>query len=203
MNTLTKKATIEKYKNYLNSIGLCNSVKTDHPNIYNDMVELFKNHPEYPNKTARMVDLCIKKNIRNPKYYEFNIIKDDGSIEDISYRCCINKKPKNHNLNSAMRTAIDDQIIQFKNNIDNKECEFCSSYKNIEVDHIYLFKNLSFDFLKNRKDIPKLFDDGEYHQAIFKKDDEIFEIEWKEYHKQNATLRLLCQKCNNSRNKMI
>ena len=62
---------------------------------------------------------------------------------------------------------------------------------------------MSFDFLKNRKDIPNLFDDGEYNQAIFKKDDENFENEWKEYHKHHATLRFLCKKCNNSRNKKI
>ena len=45
----TKKEILDKYKNYLNSIGLCDSIKTNHPNIFNDMVELFKNHPEHPN----------------------------------------------------------------------------------------------------------------------------------------------------------
>ena len=201
MNTSTKKERLNKYKNYLNSIGLCASIKTNHPYIYNDMVELFKNHPEYPNKITRMVDLCIKQNTRNSKYYEFNIIKDDGSTEDISYRCCINKRPKNHDLNSAMRSAIEDQIIDFRNSIVNKKCEFCSSCDNIEVDHIYLFKKLCLDFLKNKKDIPNSFDDGKYNQAIFKKSDENFENEWKEYHKINSFLRFLCKKCNASRNK--
>ena len=60
---------------------------------FNDFMELFKNHPEYETKLKNVVDLCIIHNKKNKKYFEINLIKQDGSLEDISYLRCINKVP--------------------------------------------------------------------------------------------------------------
>ena len=79
------------------------------------------------------------------------------------------------------------------------ECAFCKSKKDIEIDHVNLFKDLYNDFVKDRKDIPSSFDNNFYNAAKFKKDDELFENEWIEYHRKNALLRCLCKKCNLSR----
>ena len=38
-------------------------------------MELFTNHPEYPEKVEGVVDVGIIRNKLNPKYYELEIIK--------------------------------------------------------------------------------------------------------------------------------
>lgn len=191
---------IEEYKTLIHSIGICDSVKNINIDAYNKLCELFKNHPEYPYKIRDMVDLCIKKNKLNFKAFELNIIREDGSIEDISYRSCIVKRPLDYNLKQAMRYSISPQILEFKNK-SNLICSFCNSTENLEIDHIKLFKELYDDFIKQNTNIPTIFDDNTYNGAMFKKEDVEFEEKWRNYHKDNATLRVLCKKCNCSRNK--
>ena len=128
------------------------------------------------------------------------MIREDGSIEDISYRCCINQRPISYNLFSAMRNCIEPQINHFRK-ISDKKCCFCGDTKDIQIDHEKLFKDLSTDFLKNKKNIPSTFDDNFDNTPIFKKEDSIFSNSWYEYHQENATLRPLCKKCNLSRPK--
>jgi hypothetical protein len=192
---------MDYFKSRLNK-GICKSLKQERPDDYNDFLYLFQtHHPEKETKLKDVIDLCIVNNKRNLKYYEVNLIKKDCSVEDISYRCCIIDRPKNKNLNDAMRYTIQPQIDEFKKSIEILKCEFCNSYNNIEIDHIKLFQDLSDDFLKNRKDIPVLFDDSPYNFAMFRQEDKIIKNEWFNYHKENAKLRCLCKQCNLSRNK--
>jgi hypothetical protein len=198
---MTKKELIEYYKNMIYKVGLCSSVKINHFEIYLELMDLFTNHPEYPDKIGNVIDVAIVKNKINSKYLELQIIKDDKTIDNISYRCCINKPTKDKNLKSAMRYAIYPQILEFKNGCDIIECYLCKSKEDIHIDHIILFKSLYDDFIKDRKDIPSTFDDNFYNTAIFKKEDEVFKNEWIEYHKNNASLRCLCKTCNLTRGK--
>ena len=186
------------YKSKLNK-GLSPSLKTEREDDFNDFMELFKNHPEYDTKLKDVVDLCIIRNKRNFKYFEINLIRADGTREDISYRCCINSRPTNYNINSALRYAIEPQIKAFRNSSE-LVCEFCKSIEDIQIDHIITFKDLTDCFLKNRKDIPTLFDDNDYNSCKFKLEDKRFENEWYIYHQNNAKLRCLCRKCNLARN---
>ena len=198
---MTKKELINYYKNIIYKIGLCSSVKTNYFDIYLELMELFTNHPDYPDKIKDVVDIAIVKNKLNYKYLELQIIRDDKTIDNISYICCINKPTKDRNLKSAMRYAIRTQILEFKNSCDIIECGFCKSKEDIHIDHIILFKSLYDDFIKDRKDIPIIFDDNFYNACMFKKEDEIFKNEWIEYHKINASLRCLCKTCNLKRAK--
>lgn len=191
---------INEYKTLLNSIGLCDSLKTTNITAYNKFCELFKNHPEYPEKVNNMIDICIKKNKMNSKYFELNIIREDGSIEDISYRSCISKRPSDYNLKRAMRYSIEPQILEFKNN-NKLICSFCNSTDDIQIDHIKLFKTLYDEFIEQNINIPKSFDDNIYNTAMFQKQDFEFEEKWRKFHKDNAYLRPLCKKCNLCRGK--
>lgn len=191
---------LNEYKTLLNSIGLCDSLKTTNTSAYNKFCELFKNHPEYPEKLNNMVDICIKKNKMNSQYLELNIIREDGSIEDISYRSCISKRPSDYNLKRAMRYSIEPQILEFKNN-NPLICSFCNSTDDIQIDHIKHFQSLYDEFLKHNTNIPTLFDDNIYNTAMFKKEDFDFEEKWRKFHKDNASLRPLCKKCNLCRKK--
>ena len=47
---MTKKELIEYYKNLIYKIGLCTSVKSNHFEVYLELMDLFTNHPDYPEK---------------------------------------------------------------------------------------------------------------------------------------------------------
>jgi len=179
--------------------GLCQSLKKERNEDFNDFMELFKYHPQYEIKLKNVVDLCIVSNKRNKKCFEINLIRKNGEIEDISYLNCINIKKNNFNLNSALRYTIEPQIKYFRKCNENK-CEFCGSTNDIHIDHIIMFKNLVEDFLKTTNhSIPCDFDDNEYNGCKFKLKDKEIQDEWFYYHKQNAKLRCLCSKCNLTR----
>ena len=191
---MTKKDKLNYFKLKLNK-GFCNSLKKERYEDFEDFMELFKEHPEYEIKLKNVIDLCIVANKRCRKYFEINLIKDDGSFEDISYRCCINKHSPNSNLLRALRYTIEPQIRDYRNN-NELICDFCKSTDNIQIDHIIFFKDLVKDFLLNRTDIPTFFDDNEYNGCKFKLEDTKIRDEWYNFHKQNAKLRCLCSKCN-------
>lgn len=196
---VSKKQRTEYYKNILNK-GLCDSLVQHRKQDYDEMMELFKNHPDYPNKLRNVIDISIVKNKRNDKYFEFNLIRDDQSIEDISYRCCINPRNDKHDFLSAMRNYIDPQIKEFRR-LNNNQCEQCGTKKNIHIDHIYMFQYLVSDFIENRTDIPTEFDENKDNTSKFKKEDIEFANEWYQYHLKHSQLRPLCAKCNLSRTK--
>lgn len=195
---LTFKNNTEKlkyYKNILNK-GVCTSLKNERENDYNDMMVLFTEHHEYPYKLRDVVDIMIVRNKKTPRYYEFNLIRENGDIEDISYRCCINKRNDNYDYNNAMRNAIEPQIKDFKGLCEDK-CEICGSINDIQIDHIYEFCDLVKDFqCRTSLNKPSIFNDSYDNTAIFREEDKEYEYEWYKYHKNNAKLRPLCKRCN-------
>ena len=196
---LNKTQKTNYFKIRLNK-GLCKSLKTERNEDFLDFMELFKNHPDHDTKIQDVKDLSIIHNKRNSKYFEINLIKSNGIVEDISYRCCINERNAYYNLNSALRYAIEPQIQEFRDKT-RLICSSCNSTENIQIDHIIMFKTLVSEFLKTFKDIPTDFDDNEYNGCKFKKDDNEFENKWCHFHKSNAQLQCLCLKCNLTKSK--
>lgn len=196
------KAKIKHFKEILNK-GLCESLIKEREQDYYELMELFKNHPDYPDKLHNVIDIKIEKNPRNKKYFAFYLIKNDRNIDNISYLACINKPNLNKDINSALRDCIETQISNFKRSLREEKCLFCDNANDIQIDHIVLFRYLVDDFLTNKAYIPNLFDDHPiYHYAIFKQEDKQFANEWYEYHLHNAKLRPLCKKCNLTRSKV-
>ena len=199
---MNKTQQLKYFRKMINDLGLCNSLKHSFNDAYEELMKLFENHSEYPEKVDNVVDISIVHNKLNKNYFELQLIKNDGTTDDISYIKCIQKPSKDSNLKSAMRYAIVDQILEFKNNCNELICEICQSDYIIQIDHIILFKQLYNDFLKqNTLRIPTTFDNTYYHSAKFKDVDKEFETSWSKYHKEHAILRCLCNKCNQSRNK--
>jgi len=200
----TLKSKQEYFKNILNK-GLCSSLKNERIEDFNDCMEAFKLHSDNT-KLEGVIDICIVSNKKSMLYYEFNLIKEDGSIIDISYRECFKKRTKEQeiafNLNSALRVAIEPQIEDFKKNIKIWKCNLCNSNVDIQIDHITLFKNLKEDFLNNNLiNIPNMYEKDYYNRSIFRNKDKDIENRWCEYHKNNAKLRTLCKECNLTRKK--
>jgi len=187
-------------------IGLCKNIK-DHI-YYDELLDLLKRHPNYKTKTEYMVNLAIRQNKLNKSSLGVWIIKSDNNPdEDISWaKNCINSKnnSKQSELNSALRSSIQEQIMFYKKNNTLQECGICN-INGDHVDHINHFELLTDMFLKNHNKnlIPFDFDvmtDGSGRRC-FKSKDNIFEKEWKEFHKKNAKLRILCKECNLTRPK--
>ena len=194
---------LDYFRNKINDIGLCSSIKTKNEIFYNELMEIFKLHPDYPGVCLNVVDVAIAYNKINPKKcYELQLIYDNKTSQPVSYRKCFVKTRKDNDLKHAMRYAIVDQILEFKNNCDELICEICQSDYIIQIDHIILFKQLYNDFLsQNTLPIPTTFDNTYYNSAKFKDVDKEFLNSWCDYHKNHAILRCLCNKCNQSRNK--
>jgi len=194
---------LDYFRCKINDIGLCCSVKNEHNNFYNELMEIFKLHPNYPETFLNVVDVAIAYNKINPKKcYELQLIKSNKTSEAISYRKCFVKTPTDNSLKMAMRYSIKDQILDYKDSCDELICAICGSEDYIQIDHVILFKTLYNDFLKqNTLTIPTSFDYTYFNSAKFKNDDVEFKNSWDEYHKKHAILRCLCNKCNLTRSK--
>ena len=191
-----------------NDIGICNDIKNMYPLHYITLIEILKRHPEFISKTLNMYNIKIIKDSLNINGLKIIIINTDGSENDISWKCAITGKSKGikQMLMSAMRTSIDKQILQFrKDNINI--CSLCNNTYKLQVDHVIHFDILAHDFIKimKRKNIiiPTRFGDTDdnTHRTCFLEIDNNFKNEWVDYHYKHATLRILCQSCNLTRNK--
>jgi hypothetical protein len=107
---------------------------------------------------------------------------------------------------SAMRSSIEEQTFHFRKNSNNK-CVLCSNTDKLHVDHLIHFDEIVFNFINIMKckniEIPNTFGetDDNTHRRCFLEIDDNFKNEWIKYHYENASLQILCQKCNLTRTK--
>jgi len=187
-------------------VGICNSVKQTHPDVYIFFVSLFQRHPEKERKEVSLItDISIRRFPKaNPHHplavsdHQFFIIKNNGTEDSISWNTCVRGKinPVEKRLNWAMRLAIKEQIRDFKSKTPNP-CEFCKTTVNLTVDHIIKFKQLKDDFITLNPAYPTEFSKNELSQEVFREEDKCYSDLWQKYHYDNATLRILCKVCNN------
>lgn len=186
--------------------GLTSSLKKTHPKVYIFFRSLFQRHPEKERKEVSLItDISIRKFpiAKDTKHLivsdrQLFIIKNNGFEDSISWNSCVNMSRTSFEkcINWAMRYSVKEQIFEFKNTNKNKPCELCGTYSDITADHIIKFKKLKDDFLSENPDHPKEFSKSKYGSEIFREEDIEFEKLWQEYHKKNATLRILCANCN-------
>lgn len=191
-----------------NEIGICNDVKKDYPSRYTTLIEILKRHPEFISKTQNLSNIKIIRDTLNINAFKIIIINTDESEIDISWKCAITGKSKGnkHEVMSAMRSSVDEQIFKFRK--DNpKKCVLCPNTDKLHVDHIIHFDEIVLNFInimksKNIK-IPDTFGDtnDDTHRRCFLEIDNKFKNEWNDYHYKHATLRMLCQNCNLTRTK--
>lgn len=198
-------------KEMLKDIGVCDSIKKFHSEKWEEFMYLFERHPDYPEKFNGLTDIKIMYNPIN-KQLDPRIIKSNGDEDDVSLlNKCISGKPSN-DLSKAMRNEIYPQIQEFRKNYIKEnhimKCELCLctslDNKNFDIDHYEpQFVDLQKAFLNNWKElVPNTFEAGKRRSKIFTNKDNDFEQEWSEFHRTNATLRVLCKECNASREKV-
>lgn len=158
------------------------------------MIEKHPNYNEWTYKTPKSIKV-IKK-----EYIQLHVLFDGTKkYRVVSWVQCCKKVSKKDPLTSAMRYAIRRQINQYKKLNPNKVCVLCSSLVKIEVDHYPTpFCEIRNTFLLNNA----ILEQFNYHPKrgnyMFRKQDKIYQRKWCLYHKQNATYRYLCSKCNKS-----
>ncbi len=202
-NFKTKKSAIEYTQKIINKIGLCPSIRTKSIDDYNFFIDLFRLHPDYPEKIDNICDISIVKNKVNTNLFQLNILKNDGSIDNISWVACVTGKKKD-SFKSALRVSIEPQIKDFRTKCIY-ECSICKtkvSPIDSHVDHENHFEEILCKFLKTtNKKKPTEFKDTDDGRKSFTLNDKEYEDEWKLFHENNACLRLLCKSCNLKRPK--
>lgn len=182
----------------------CGIIHKDHPHFL-FFVHLLQNHPKCNEKMGVGIDyFCIQLNNMKKNNYETKIKRLDGSEMVFSWnQCCeFKKRTASNDLFNAMRTAIKDDIIHYKQSQRKLICCFCKTenelYENYHVDHHNpSFQTIKDNFLQNKQMIPLLF--GKYeitNLTMFKEEDADFKKEWIDYHKKNCNLQILCRNCN-------
>lgn len=203
----TQKSAEIFIRTFLNEIGVCSSVKSISLEKYNVLCHLCKRHPDSLNKMNGIIDFVIVKNKLNSKALELNILRTDGSIIDISWKICIRGTPNtyNHDIYMAFRVCVEDQITHFRSTNDTSKCSICNSYNiKTHIDHVVHFQKLVEEFLQtyNGK-LPSKFDtiNDNSNRCCFMDIDNQLSKAFYYYHKENASLRVLCENCNLRREK--
>lgn len=196
------KSSLKKFvQDTISELGECKSIRAKSETTYQWFLELFKRHSDYPNKIEGIIDIFIQKNYTF-KHYELHILKDNQQTDDISWVNCVDMKKKPE-LIGALRNTILPQIIDFKNT-NQHICSICKCSGNdveYHVDHIKHFEKLTYEFLSLYPESPCSFDSKPDNTKCFRTDDRDFELAWFNYHKEHATLRILCKSCNLTREK--
>jgi hypothetical protein len=202
--------TVSKLTNHTRTIikelGVCDSIKDTNTQAFEFLYELIKNHPSYDDKIIGFKDFSISINDKNRKALELNIVKEDDSIEVISWMCCCSGKPKTDKelFNRCLRELIKYQIYEYKNKHNNNICELCKKQSdNIHIDHYVLtFKQIVDNFMcKYKIRIPSAYEKDGSNNVIMLGDDVYIGELFQRYHQEVATFRILCAKCNLSRGK--
>lgn len=198
------KLECHKYtSNLINSLKTCYIFKDN--TYYNFFVELLNNHPHKKEKIGDGVKGFKIEKHPIYEYYQIFLIRNDDEIINFSYvQCCkfeTNSKisDSEYNLKRAMRTAVDDQINEFRNK-NIKKCCICEArceFIEYHIDHKnpsynYLYKN----FIKKFPNYPTTFKKSKLFRIEFNKEDEEYKNNWWLYHLNNASLQILCKKCN-------
>jgi 5-methylcytosine-specific restriction endonuclease McrA len=188
---------------------------------FNYFYELIKYHPDYNTKfNSEIKKFGIQLNYSNKSPCEMYTVHDNGIKDTFSWKkCCknINKNAKKFNIKNeeqsnlinAMRHSIYTETNKYKQSkkiigTNNLMCAYCNEigdFKRFDADHLNPpFKDISNDFLKNRNDIPHIFDKCPINKMItFTENDEIFMNEWRNFHNSYANFQILCKSCNSKK----
>jgi len=199
----TKKEVENYTRNIINELNTC-IINKDH--IYFIFFNnLIKNHPKYDEKIGNGIDYFYIKTNQLFKNLEMMIKRLDGSEVDFSWiQCCKFRQQTNEQyLTKAMREAISNDIITFKQSQIKLICSFCKldneNYKNYHVDHHNpSFENIKNNFLKStKKKIQLTFEEcKKSNLTIFNDNDKDFKEDWLNFHNKNCNLQILCKNCN-------
>jgi hypothetical protein len=169
------------------------------------ILALLERHPKYEQKFGKGISEIFVKGLEKSRCFWLKY-KDGSAPQDFSYKNCLyDDIDFVYKLRQkAYRTAVQAQIEAYKSQHQHDRCAECNCVSHeIHVDHEKpQFLELTRQFEKKQSDPPTEFAQGLYiSQKVFKPEDAKFEQSWQEYHQLHASLRILCAKCNLTREK--
>lgn len=178
---------------------------------HNFVMDLLEYHPRREKKIKDVSHIKVDIAEKNSSHYCFFLVDNQGNSCDFSYKKCTAKTKKDKSIAlykldkqdriSAYRQAIQYQIDEYLSLSKNKKCCICESRENIQVDHnekTFISILNSFEHEYRIISYPTVEDYKCIHGFRFKKDEYSNEFieNWQQYHKNNATLQILCRTCN-------
>jgi hypothetical protein len=201
LNFSSKKEAEQFVKNKMNSIGGVGNLKENYYNEYLFFYTLFQKHNYADEKLINCVDIRLFNNFNG---LAFEIVNNDNTSTDISWRKCITNRKDTDNalFRKALRTTIKPQIDEFRLKNDASNCELCDTKLdklNTHIDHIIHFHKLVSQFCDEYEfgDIPTNYDKIKNTYLVsFIEEDTIIGETFYDFHLENAKLRKVCDKCN-------
>jgi hypothetical protein len=179
-----------------NQIGLCHSLKQSFPDEYVFFEAILKNH--LWDACDGMIDVRIKKNIKYPTNDIIVVLETTEKIVSLN-KCFYKNKEKAQEQDTrkrwidACRVVIYPQIEEYRKRAE-KVCVLCQSTEKLQVDHIKHFDEIwTTYYTTNPK--PEIISLPTGENTV---NDGFYE-----YHKKEATYRILCQTCNCTREKWV
>ena len=166
-------------------------------------VDTLKCHPDYESwKYKEPLSFKITRSPRKKALQVWVLFNGCKRYRMVSWiACCSDRtRPKVDILTQCMRTSIQDQLVDYREQQPIQKCAICEQWSSssLEVDHYpVMFKTLKKQFLSQfpKSELPTASRWNGRRHVFFKKDEK-FEMLWCKYHLQNASYRLLCSKCN-------
>lgn len=163
--------------------------------LYPFFLSLLERHPRWQEKSATPIT-AIRINHGTRTTPEIELLYDDNTSTGISWKKAITPTPTNPLAleNKAFRSTIQDQIDAFR----SSHCEQCWR-RGTDVDHVIPFKTLVEAFKQTALDYWGSAATQRY--SVYKQGTEYFFVDpataqaWWEYHKNNASLQMLCKVC--------
>lgn len=172
---------------------------------YEVIMDVIEDHISFDEKTSKGIEHFEMKNhsvFNNRGVY---IVHPDGSETDISFRKGYPTKNGVHNhegrrLASAFRKAVLEQTSNYKMANKGDDCARCHGTfhaDDMQVDHcVTKFRSLTSEFVSRYgKPLHPLDDNGDMGRKFSEQDAEYCH-QWKAFHQDNATYRMLCKTCN-------
>jgi hypothetical protein len=146
-------------------------------------------------------ELILKVSYNRYKDKELVLIKKDNSEDNISWRKAVNQRRTSHHseVRKALRTAIIDQVLDFRRTIPNGViCDICKKeiISGLHTDHEIYFEDIVQAWMKANKltdSIIKVTNNGDTDRHIT---DKRLLVNWQEFHKKHAILRATHAICN-------
>lgn len=192
----TKKEVLAYFKDYLANND---NISSD---LYPSFVEFVKHHPLGFNEETQTLMIETNDEYKGKVKNLTILTNETGHKKHVSIATVLNGYNMKIEINKILRRAIIPQIIDYKaNNKKPDKCPMCGNdltNENVNVDHIKPFRELVNDYMR--------FNNVEYNDLTIERVDGIkiitnpgFIDGWITYHRRHATLRYLCNKCNNER----
>ena len=209
---------MEDVRRRIAAIGITPSIRSHSIAEYEFFHELVKRHAASDDKLKALSDIAIRQDVKNQKGLAIDIVNTDGSRTEISWRNCVTGKSESQRskFQSALRYAVEDQIAAFRDANHVEICELCDTSMDPHgrgvwgrevspphIDHILHFEILVDNFMT----LQEFMMPTEYEKepvtylTRFKEEDKNIAHRFAEYHRQHATLRIICGPCNLKREK--